>query len=66
LTYSGYGYTVGINHPFSGTIVTKIHYQKSRNVLSIMIELNKKTCRKDMEKIKIAIKGVFDILDLYE
>ena len=59
-------FTVGINHPFSGTLVPKLHYRKSRNVLSIMIEVNKKTCRKDFLSMKTAIHKCLDIINTYE
>ena len=36
------GYSVGVNAPFSGTIVPMHYYQKNPNVVSIMIEINKR------------------------
>ena len=35
------GYTVGIDWPYKGTIVPLAHYQKSKNVASIMLEINR-------------------------
>ena len=35
------GYTVGIDWPYKGTIVPMEHYQKSKNVASIMLEINR-------------------------
>jgi len=36
------GYSVKINYPYEGTIVPIKHYKKNHNVLSIMIEINRK------------------------
>jgi N-formylglutamate amidohydrolase len=36
------GYSVAVNHPFSGCIVPLPFYGKNRNVYSVMIELNRK------------------------
>lgn len=36
------GLSFGINWPYSGTMVSTEHYHKNRNVLSIMIEINRK------------------------
>jgi N-formylglutamate deformylase len=35
------GYTVGIDWPYKGTIVPLAHYHKSKNVASIMLEINR-------------------------
>ena len=35
------GYSVSINNPYSGTIVSFKHYKKNNNVKSIMIEINR-------------------------
>ena len=35
------GYTVRINTPFSGTIIPLRFYNKNKNVMSIMIEINR-------------------------
>lgn len=37
-----HGYTVAINNPFSGTMVPLEHYGKNKNVISVMIEINRK------------------------
>lgn len=36
------GYSIGINWPYSGTIVPSMYYKKSIQVFSIMIEINRK------------------------
>ena len=36
------GYTVGLNEPYSGTIVPLCYYQKDARVQSIMLEINRK------------------------
>ena len=64
------GYSVGIDAPYSGTIVPLRYYKESRNVYSIMLEVNRKlylnepTNDKSMEfeKIKKAIEGFLIIL----
>ena len=35
------GYSLGIDWPYSGSIVPLNHYQKTKNVLSIMLEINR-------------------------
>ena len=42
LFFENRGFSVGINTPYFGTIVSKEHYQKNKSVHSIMIEINKK------------------------
>ncbi|MCL2363121.1 MAG: N-formylglutamate amidohydrolase [Defluviitaleaceae bacterium] len=42
-----YGFTVQVNHPFSGTMVTMKHYKKDSRVLSLMIEVNKRIYLKE-------------------
>lgn len=36
------GYTLGVDYPYKGAIVPLDHYQKSQNVHSIMLEINRK------------------------
>lgn len=36
------GYTVGINNPYSGTLIPMRYYQKNRNVNGLMIEINRR------------------------
>jgi len=40
--FKKHGYTVELNTPYSGTIVPEEFYRKNKNVMSIMIEVNKK------------------------
>lgn len=35
------GYSLGVDWPYSGTIVPLNHYKKTRNVKSIMLEINR-------------------------
>jgi N-formylglutamate deformylase len=41
------GYSVEINYPYRGTIVPMKHYQKNKEVLSIMVEVNRKLYMKE-------------------
>jgi len=36
------GYSLGIDHPYSGAIVPMEHYQRTKEVRSIMLEINRK------------------------
>jgi len=38
----GRGYSVGINSPYSGTLVPSAYYRKNADVRSVMIEVNRK------------------------
>lgn len=40
--FEGYGLTVEINHPYSGTIVPLPMYKKEERLYSVMIEINKR------------------------
>ena len=35
------GYSLGVDWPYSGSIVPLNHYQKTKNVSSIMLEINR-------------------------
>ncbi|MEQ6918743.1 N-formylglutamate amidohydrolase [Halomonas aquatica] len=39
--FEAQGFSVSINHPYSGTMVPLVRYQKDRRVSSIMIEINR-------------------------
>ncbi len=41
------GYTLGIDWPYKGSIVPMEHYQKNKNVQSIMLEINRAIYLKD-------------------
>ena len=41
LQFTGLGYTVAVNHPFSGALVPSRYYRKDKNVQSVMIEVNR-------------------------
>ena len=40
--FLSYGYIVGVNNPYSGTMVPLKHYKKDSKVNSVMIEINRK------------------------
>lgn len=46
------GFSVLIDRPYSGTIVTMEHYNKNKNVRSLMIEINRKLYLKENTNIK--------------
>jgi N-formylglutamate deformylase len=41
------GYTIGIDWPYKGSIVPQEHYQKNKNVESIMLEINRSLYMQD-------------------
>lgn len=41
------GYSLGVDRPYSGSIVPLEHYQKNKNVQSIMLEINRKLYLKE-------------------
>ena len=68
--FSERNFTVGINYPFSGTIVPNKYYKKNHKVESIMLEINRKLylTERSNEKseqynvTKLAIQGYIDLL----
>jgi N-formylglutamate deformylase len=62
----GYGYTVRVNSPYSGSLVPSAYYRKNPNVWSVMIEVNRnlymdeKTGAKSsgFESVKNAIQAI--------
>ncbi len=40
--FEGNGLTVGINYPYSGTLVPSPYYKRDRRVSAVMIEINRK------------------------
>lgn len=48
------GYTVGIDWPFSGSMVPLKYYKKDKRVVSIMLEVNRKNYLEDNGNIKSA------------
>lgn len=63
------GYRVAINEPFAGTIVPLEHYEKNKNVNSIMIEINRKLYLNELfekneqfEHIKIIVSTVLNLI----
>lgn len=70
--FSEKGYVVGINRPFSGSIVPLRYYRKNKNVMSVMIELNRKLymnkeCEKTAgyEQVKKDVARAVEILNNY-
>jgi N-formylglutamate deformylase len=68
--FNNLGYSVGLDWPYSGTIVPMEYYKKNKNVYSIMLEVNRKlylnepTNEKSVEfkkTIKV-VKGFIEIL----
>lgn len=68
------GYSVGIDAPYSGTIVPLKYYKKSRNVNSIMLEVNRKlyldepTNEKSLEfeKTKTVVHGFIEMMKKFK
>ena len=68
------GYSVGIDAPYSGTIVPLKYYKKSRNVNSIMLEVNRKlyldepTNKKSLEfeKTKTVVHGFIEMMKKFK
>ena len=64
------GYSLGVDWPYSGTIVPMEFYQKDKNVFSIMLEVNRKLYLKepsnekndDFDKTKSVVKGFLEML----
>ena len=67
------GYSLGINWPYSGSIVPLEYYQKNKNVQSIMLEINRRLYLKepsneksgDYSKIKRVTKEYVDTIETY-
>lgn len=64
--FENHGYSVKINAPYSGTIVPLNHHNKTKEVQSVMIELNRKlftsggvTDYKKIAELKKVIVGIF-------
>lgn len=50
--FESQGYTVSINHPFKGSLVPLVYYQKDKRVQSIMLEVSRKLyCDENNRKI---------------
>jgi len=45
--FGSLGYSLGVNQPYSGSIVPLEHYQKNKDVLTIMLEINRKLYLKE-------------------
>lgn len=50
--FTSKGYTIGIDWPYSRTMVPSMYYKKNRNVYSIMIEVNRKLYLMDNTNLK--------------
>jgi len=61
------GYSIKTNEPFSGSLVPGEYYQKSKNVCSVMIEVNRKLYMNEKtgnknsgyDKVKLDIGWIF-------
>lgn len=51
LSFERHNFSVKINSPYSGTIIPLKYYNKDKNVMGIMIEVNKKLYLDDEDKI---------------
>lgn len=60
------GFSVKINSPFSGTIVPLSHYQKTPNLKSIMIEVNRNLYTKSFADTKQVVDRILEIINNYE
>lgn len=47
-----FGYTVDLNNPYSGGYITKNYYDKTRNIETLQIEINKKLYMNEMDFAK--------------
>ena len=72
-SFEGLGYYIAINRPFTGSIVPSKFYQIKKEVLSIMIEVNRrlymneKTGQKNYEKLKSDLSVVLnEIKSIFE
>lgn len=51
--FKSYGYSVEINYPYSGSFVPNKYYgKKNTNIISIMIEVNKRIYENDFDRFK--------------
>lgn len=60
------GYSVGIDYPYSGTIIPSHLYHKEENLISIMLEVNKDSHCADKKKMRKVIKEALEIIDEFE
>ena len=68
--FSGKGYSLGLNWPYSGSIVPIAYYQKSKSVESIMLEINRalylkgsgKERSEDYTEVKQVVTGYLEAL----
>lgn len=63
--FENYGYSIGINWPYSGTIVPLKYYNKSIQVYSIMIEINRKLYIDNTMKKSKDYKTLKQVIRLY-
>lgn len=60
-SFKDYGYSVSINYPYSGSLVpSKFFGMKNTNIVSVMIELNKRVYLDDFDNFK---KILIDIIN---
>lgn len=61
-----HGYNIGINYPYSGTIIPSHLYHKEENLISIMLEVNKGSYCANKVRMRKAIKEALEIIDEFE
>lgn len=68
--FKKYGYSVEINQPYSGTIISNKYFnKKEKRLLSIMLEVNKRIYledKKDFYKLKKCIDDYYNKVQLLE
>lgn len=61
--FENYGYSVMLNYPYSGSIIPNKYFNKTNtNIVSIMIELNKKIYIDNFEEFKIIFNNLLEKL----
>lgn len=60
-SFKSYGYTIEINYPYSGSLVpNKFYGRKNTNIVSIMIEVNKRVYLDDFDKFKKILNDIIN------
>lgn len=68
--FASKGYSLGVDWPYSGSIVPMAYYQKDKNVQTIMLEINRKLYLKEntneksegYEEVKKVVKEFLDVV----
>jgi N-formylglutamate deformylase len=56
------GYSVKVNSPYSGTIVPLEYYRKNKQVMSIMIEVNRKLYMQGQDIVELEVKKLNQLI----